>query len=225
VTRPYTLLSCAVSIDGYLDDASKTRLLLSNEADFDRVDAVRASCDAIMVGAATVRKDNPRLLVRSPERQADRVARGMPPSPTRVTITGRGGLDPSAAFFSQGSTDRLVYAEAAAVPELTARLPTATVVDAGAPVTLDRVLADLTDRGVRRLMVEGGAALLTQFLAHDLGDELHLAIAPVLVGDPTAPRFLQPARFPKHRLHLVSSTPLGDVAVLTYALSERYRAL
>ena len=60
---PYTLLSCALSIDGYLGSAAPRRLELSNHADFDRVDAVRASCDAILVGAATVRNDNPRLLV------------------------------------------------------------------------------------------------------------------------------------------------------------------
>ncbi len=63
--RPYILLSCGMSIDGYLGSASPRRLELSNNADFDRVDAVRASCDAILVGAATVRSDNPRLLVRS----------------------------------------------------------------------------------------------------------------------------------------------------------------
>ena len=74
--RPYTVLSCGMSIDGYLDSATEQRLLLSNEADFDRVDAVRAACDAILVGAATVRNDNPRLLVRSAARRAARVARG-----------------------------------------------------------------------------------------------------------------------------------------------------
>ena len=56
--RPYTMLSCSVSLDGYLGDRTP-RLALSNEADFDRVDEVRASCDAIMVGAVTVRTDNP----------------------------------------------------------------------------------------------------------------------------------------------------------------------
>jgi len=76
--RPYTLLSCGMSIDGYLDSPHVTRLRLSNAADFDRVDAVRAQCDAILVGAATVRNDNPRLLVRSAARRADRAARGLP---------------------------------------------------------------------------------------------------------------------------------------------------
>ena len=63
--RPYTLLSCGMSIDGYIDTASDERLMLSNEADLDRVDAVRADSDAILVGAATLRNDNPRLLVRA----------------------------------------------------------------------------------------------------------------------------------------------------------------
>ena len=67
--RPYTLLSCGMSIDGYLGSATPQRLALSNDADFDRVDAVRAACDAILVGAATVRNDNPRLLVRSQTRR------------------------------------------------------------------------------------------------------------------------------------------------------------
>src|SRR5262245_44525017 len=79
--RPYVLLSCAMSVDGYIDDTSPDRLLLSNEADFDRVDSVRAECDAIMIGANTLRRDNPRLLVNSPERRAAREARGLPAYP------------------------------------------------------------------------------------------------------------------------------------------------
>ena len=73
--RPYTLLSCAVSIDGYLDDASPDRLILSGPEDLDEVDALRAAADAILVGAGTIRADNPRLLVRDPARIA---ARGLP---------------------------------------------------------------------------------------------------------------------------------------------------
>jgi 5-amino-6-(5-phosphoribosylamino)uracil reductase len=69
--RPYTLLSCSVSIDGYIG-SPVSRLLLSNDADFDRVDAVRASCDAILVGANTVRRDCwcDRRLVATSERPA-----------------------------------------------------------------------------------------------------------------------------------------------------------
>src|SRR4051812_36159166 len=99
--RPYTLLSCSVSIDGYIGNAA-SRLLLSNQADFDRVDAVRATCDAILVGAATVRIDNPRLLVRSQARREARAARGLAESPMKVTVTRRAEAGAPARFFTAG---------------------------------------------------------------------------------------------------------------------------
>ncbi len=73
--RPHVLFSVATSIDGYIDDTSESRLLLSDQDDFDRVDEVRAGVDAILVGANTIRRDDPRLLVRSGERQEERVRR------------------------------------------------------------------------------------------------------------------------------------------------------
>jgi 5-amino-6-(5-phosphoribosylamino)uracil reductase len=224
--RPYILLSCGMSIDGYLDNAGGKRLLLSNDADFDRVDEVRASCDAIMVGAGTVRLDNPRLLVRSAERRSDRVARGVHPTPVKVTLTGRGELDPAAAFFCAGDVDKLVYCASDAVDRTRKRLAdVATVVDAGDPVDLRRLLADLHDRGVRRLMVEGGGLVHTQFLTAGLVDELHLVIAPFFVGDSRAPRFVGDGAFPwgpDRRAALVEVRQIGDVVLLRYALSDRF---
>src|SRR6185437_5041401 len=96
--RPYVLLSCAMSVDGFIDDTTGERLLLSNEADFDRVDAERSKCDAILIGAETLRRDNPRLLVNSPDRRAAREARGLPPYPLKVTMTQSGNLDPDLKF-------------------------------------------------------------------------------------------------------------------------------
>src|SRR3954469_10349401 len=107
--RPYVLLSCAMSVDGYIDDASPERLRLSNAADFDRVDAVRASCDAILVGAGTLRRDDPRLVIRSESRKAQRVARGRAPDLTKVTVTGSGDLEPEARFFTTGDSPKLVF--------------------------------------------------------------------------------------------------------------------
>jgi 5-amino-6-(5-phosphoribosylamino)uracil reductase len=88
--RPYSVLSCGVSLDGYLDNAYRSRLILSNDADLDRMDAMRASCDAIMGGATTLRDVNPRLLVKSPERRPERVATGRTSSPMKVTVTRSG---------------------------------------------------------------------------------------------------------------------------------------
>jgi 5-amino-6-(5-phosphoribosylamino)uracil reductase len=119
--RPYTLLSCSVSIDGYLGDQTP-RLALSNDADFDRVDEVRASCDAILVGAATVRSDNPRLLVRSPARRSDRTARGLPSDPMKITVSERVDLDAHSNFFATGESEKLVYTSTGRVRDARARL-------------------------------------------------------------------------------------------------------
>jgi 5-amino-6-(5-phosphoribosylamino)uracil reductase len=225
--RPYTLLSCGISIDGYLDSATDQRLLLSNDADLDRVDAVRATCDAILVGAATVRNDNPRLLVRAQARRDERVARGLPPSPMKVTVTRGGKLDACANFFTTGDSEKLVYCPSETVDEARDRLGSvATVVDGGRSVSMDRVSEDLYARGAQRLMVEGGGMVHTQFLTADLADELHLVVAPLFVGDSRARRFVGDGRFPwnpDRRATLAEVRPIDDVVLLRYALSSRFR--
>lgn len=221
--RPYTLLSCCVSLDGYLDDASSTRLVLSPPADLDRVDTERAGCDAILVGAETVRRDDPRLLVRSEACRAARVARGLPPTPLRVTVTASGRLDARAQIFTAPGSGTVVYTTNGAAADLVARLGGyATVVPVGTTIDLGRLLAHLANRGVERLMVEGGQQVLTHLLTHNLADELQLVVAPVFVGDPAAPRFVGPGRFPwsgARRARLAEVRQLGDAALLRYLLT------
>jgi 5-amino-6-(5-phosphoribosylamino)uracil reductase len=217
-----------MSIDGYLDSATVKRLPLSNDADFDRVDSVRATCDAILVGAATVRNDNPRLLVRSSTRRDERLARGLRPSPIKVTVTERAELDACANFFVAGDTEKVVYCATAAVDDARDRLGSvATVVDGGQPVEMCRVSEDLYSRGVQRLMVEGGGTVHTQFLTADLADELHLVVAPFFIGDSRARRFVNDGRFPwnpHRRATLAEVRQIGDVVLLRYALSSRFCA-
>lgn len=232
--RPYVLLSCAVSLDGYLDDASSTRLVLSGPEDLDRVDELRASCDAILVGAGTIRADNPALLLRSQARRAARIARGLPPDPVKVTVTSTGALDPQARFFTAdtrdgaetGSVRKIVYVASPALSRAQDQFGTlADVVEVGEPAALRRVLADLRVRGVERLMVEGGSSVLTQLLADGLADELQLAIAPFFVGDSRAPRFVGDGSFPwnaQHPATLVRAGRCGQDVVLVYALSSSY---
>ncbi|MEO3784843.1 dihydrofolate reductase family protein [Actinocorallia sp. B10E7] len=225
--RPYVLLSCAMSVDGYIDDLTGERLTLSNAADLDRVDAVRATMDAIMVGANTVRRDDPSLLIKSQARRIDRVSRGLPEDLLKVTVTSGGTLDPGSRFFTTGTSPKLVYAGEDVAEDLAARLgAAATVIDMGARVELPVLLADLSARGVRRLMVEGGGAVHTAFLSAGLADELHLAVAPFLIGDPGAPRFTYPSVFPQtpeHPMRLAEVRKIGEVALLRYTMGHHER--
>ena len=72
MATPFVLLNCAMSVDGYIDDTTADRLALSNAEDFDRGDAARAAGDATLIGASTLRRDNP----------------------LKVSVTGPGGLSP-----------------------------------------------------------------------------------------------------------------------------------
>jgi 5-amino-6-(5-phosphoribosylamino)uracil reductase len=216
--HPYVLLSAAVSLDGFLDDTGPDRLLLSGPADFDRVDEVRASSDAILIGAGTIRADNPRLLVNSAERRAARIAAGRPEYPLKVTVSGSGDLDPDAQFWHTGG-EKVVYTTDKGAERATDALRglDVDVVPTGAELDWRVVLEHLHDvRGVRRLMVEGGGRVHTQLMAQGLADELQLAVAPLFVGEPDAPRLFGPGGYPPGRMLLVETRPVGDVVLIRY---------
>ncbi|HWD09183.1 MAG TPA: dihydrofolate reductase family protein [Actinomycetota bacterium] len=226
--RPYVLASCAMTVDGFIDDASARRLLLSNDEDFDRVDSVRASADAILVGANTIRQDDPRLLIRSEARVSERVALGKPPHPVKVTLTHSGFLDADRKFFTAGQALKLVYCPPPAEVKLREAVRHQATIVALDPLGLPPILADLADRGIARLMVEGGTTVLTQFLSAGLVDELHLAVCPFFVGDADAPRFVGPGRFPwdkDHRMNLAEVRQMGDGVLLRYLLDTDRRWL
>ncbi|WP_019074368.1 RibD family protein [Streptomyces hokutonensis] len=222
--RPYVLLSAAMSVDGYLDDTSPERLRLSNAEDFDRVDQVRAESDAILIGANTMRRDNPRLLVNSPERRAQRVADGKPEYPLKVTVTASGDLSADLNFWHHGG-DKLVVTVDSAVEKVRAVLgDLADVVSVGPELDWGLVLDELGRRGIGRLMVEGGGTIHTQLMAANLADEVHLAIAPLLVGQPEAARFLGAAAYPggsTARMKVLEVRAIDDVVFIRYAPKER----
>ena len=137
-------------------------------------------------------------------------------------------LDPDARFFTEGDVDKLVYCATRSLDRAAEKLgDVARVIDGGEPVDLRRVTADLHGRGVRTLMVEGGGSMHTQFLTTGLADELQLVVAPFFVGDSRATRFVGDGDFPwgpERRAELAEVRQIGDVVLLRYKLSDRFRA-
>jgi riboflavin-specific deaminase-like protein len=196
-------VSVAVSLDGYIDDRSDQRLVLSSPEDLADMRLAREQCDALLVGAETVRRDDPSL-------------RSL--SAARVTVTNSGDLDPALRFFD-GSARTIVLTGSEGAERLRARIG-----DRAEVVVIDRfdpaaIIAALADCGLHSLFVEGGTRILTAFLAAGTFDRLRVAIAPFFVGDAQAPRLVNAASFlndAKHRLVLRGVRTFGDMAVLEY---------
>lgn len=169
-------LSYATTSDHYLDDRSPERLVLSTPEDWAEVYRLRALHDAILVGAETVRRDDPSLRLRIPEARAERLAAGLRPDPVRVTLTASGDLSPAARLFTTGEGERIVFAPR----ELPALNGAAEVIPCDAPITAAQVVTELEKRGIRSLFVEGGPRTLRLFLEEGLADRVRVAVNPAM---------------------------------------------
>lgn len=239
--RPHVILKVAMSLDGYIDDSSDQRRVFSNELDKQAVDELRASCDAILVGAQTIRSDNPTLRIRSDALRAERVSRGVPEDVAKVTLTRSAELNEHFEFFQNGSGEKLVYVMAGIEGEKEVRekdsrerkLALQALEKWASVVVLDELssddqlselqllLEDLDRRGVHRLLVEGGSEILSQFLTADLVDEIRLAIASITIADTTAPRAFPESFQIDERFALCSKEMLGEVQVYKYQRRRR----
>lgn len=203
-------LSAALTADRFLDDRSSRRLTISTPEDWADVCRLRCAHDAILVGAETLRRDNPGLLLRDDAVRRARRAAGLRPDIAKVTLTRSGRIDPALRFFTEGDADRYVFSTQP-LPALDA---VATVV-VRPEITAREVVTELEKRGIRSLFVEGGAQILRMFLAEGMADTLRLAVNPALHLDEQgrAPfRFTPPAELPS------DSRLLGGMQVTTWSL-------
>ncbi len=151
--RPFVIWKVAATLDGRVAAADGSSRWITGEQARAAVHRLRATCDAVLVGSGTVLTDDPQLTVRDAEgRPTDR-------QPLRVVVDRRGRLAPTARVLDD------------AAPTHVSR--------AGTPAEL---LAELFDRDVRRVLLEGGPTLAAAFLRAGLVDEAVVHLAPSLLG-------------------------------------------
>ena len=177
--RPYVTLTYAQSLDGSIAQADSLPLSLSGARSAEMTHLLRSSNDAILVGVGTVIADDPRLTVR--------LADGNDPQPIVLDSRLRCPLNatllesyrtmPWIATREDAPLDRQVELEAAGARVL--RLPAQ---GGDGLVDLRALMDTLYDDGVRSLMVEGGARVITELLAAQFVDHVVITIAPTLVG-------------------------------------------
>ncbi len=162
------------SLDGRIATESGDSRYVTGAADIRRLHRLRALVDAVVVGAGTVVADDPRLTVRAVEGD----------DPVRVVIDPSARLDPGLGIFSDGVAPTLWVVAAGAGAEPPSTAVETLVVPAGGAAGLDlpALLTSLRERGLRRILVEGGGVTVSRFLAAGLLDRLHVTVAPLLVG-------------------------------------------
>lgn len=175
--RPLVTLSYAQSLDGSIAARRGEQTLISGPESLKLTHVLRARHDAILVGVGTVLSDDPQLTVR--------LVSGRDPQP--IIVDSQLRTPPTAQMVRAGRRPWIFTTAAAgdaqqaaleAAGAVVVRLPT----DSQGLVSLAALLAQLHDRAIRRVMVEGGARVISNFLATHLADRLVLTIAPLLLG-------------------------------------------
>lgn len=201
----------AQTLDGRIATLSGSSQWIGGPGDILHTHRLRALCDAVVVGAGTVRHDDPLLTTRE--------CAG--PSPVRVVLDAERRLGPERRVFAGGPPTLLACAEDAPGPD---RLGMAEVVrlprdPAVGGLQLPALLRVLAARGLRRVFVEGGGVTVSRFLAAGCLDRLHVTVAPVLLGSgipaftlPEAARIADGMRF-AWTPHMLGEDVLFDIAL------------
>ncbi len=174
--RPITIAHLGQSLDGFIATPSGDSSFVTGPENILHLHRLRALCDAVVVGAGTVRADNPRLTTR--------LVAGR--NPARIILDPTCRLSPRLSVFSDGQADTLrvcvagksVACGAPAVGESLLEVPAG---DAG--LDLAELMKALRARGYRRVLIEGGGVTVSSFLQAGLIDRLHIAVAPMLIGE------------------------------------------
>lgn len=152
---PYVIAKAGQSLDGRITRPTGESQWITNDEARAAGRRLRSRCDAILVGAQTVRMDNPQLTLRDGEAPSQKV------QPWRVVLTRSGDLPPDAHLFTDELRDRTLVLKG---------------------LSLVEALRDLGKRGVVTVLIEGGGDILGQAFRDRLVDEVHWFIAPRICG-------------------------------------------
>lgn len=205
MNRPRILVNVAMTADGKIDSASRKGAAISSTTDKARVDRLRASVDAVLIGGRTLINEDPKLTVKSAEFRAERLRKGWPENPAKVGVISElprffAGLVaaheghphgfPLQNFLTSGPAQVFLFTTRFTAPEVLTAFETAgaTVRVMGQErVDLVTVFRSLHEAGIRSVLVEGGGTLIAELFRLYLVDEVTIYIAPKVFGGASAP--------------------------------------
>lgn len=212
-SRPVVTISAAMSVDGKIA-TKRGDSGLSSKRDLVRVHRLRSEADAVLVGANTVRRDDPLLTVRYTGGK----------SPARIVLDSRGSIRTDSKIIRTAGDIRTIIAVSRSASKKNLarleRLRVETVVCGEKRVNIRQLLRRLASRNIRTLLVEGGGTVNWEFIKSNLFDRLVVTVSPRIIGGTGAVSLVQGPGFSgtaTRRLRLEKAEKNGDEIVLYYA--------
>jgi len=179
--RPCVIVNCAMSADGKIASPSGKQLHISNEEDIKRMYTLRNSCDAVLVGIGAVLSDDPKLTVK------EKYVKN-PKQPLRVVLDSKCRTPEDALVLNDVTKTLIVTAQGNEKQFEGDHIEVVGIkADDGTHVELKSMLDLLYQRGIKKLLVEGGGTIIWSFLRNRLVDDLYTYIGPCIIGGKNTP--------------------------------------
>jgi diaminohydroxyphosphoribosylaminopyrimidine deaminase / 5-amino-6-(5-phosphoribosylamino)uracil reductase len=212
--KPLVIAQLGQSLDGRIATPTGESRWINRDAALTHVHRLRATLDAVMVGVGTVAADNPWLNVRHVEGR----------NPTRVIVDPSGRCPPDARCLDgqDGARRMIIRADGLEVPT---RLPDGVEI---VPIPAfdgrldpNAVIRALWDRGVKSMLIEGGAWTVSEFINAGAVDRLHVLVAPMILGSGKTGLCLSPIERLAQALRPTASTHILDDGDVLFDLDLR----
>ncbi len=212
-SKPYVILSAAISIDGKITTKTGDSKL-SSKQDSLRLHKLRSKVDAILVGKNTVSQDNPLLTVRYTKGK----------NPIRIVLDSKGTISKKSKILQTSNKVPTIIAVSKKISKSNFdklhKFPVEIIIAGKNSVNIKLLLKKLSDKKIKTILVEGGGTVNWEFIKHNLFDELIITLSPFLIGGNDAISFIQGQGFKKisnsPNLHLKSIKRLKNHLVLYY---------
>jgi 2,5-diamino-6-(ribosylamino)-4(3H)-pyrimidinone 5'-phosphate reductase len=212
-SKPYVILSAAISIDGKIATRTKDSKLSSNQ-DYIRLHKLRSKVDGILVGKNTVMHDNPLLTVRYTKGK----------NPVRIILDSQGKISSKSKILQTSNEVPTIIAVSKKITKSNLKklykFPVEVIITGENSVNIKSLLKKLSDKKITTILVEGGGTINWEFIRQNLFDELVITLSPFLIGGNNAISFIQGNGFDKisksPNLRLKSIKRLKNHLVLNY---------
>jgi 2,5-diamino-6-(ribosylamino)-4(3H)-pyrimidinone 5'-phosphate reductase len=179
--RAHVIVNCAMSADGKIASPTRKQMRISSDEDIKRMYQLRNECDAVLVGVETILADDPKLTVKE-------TYVPHPKQPLRVVLDSTRRTPPNALVLNDAAHTLIITEKGKEKPYPGSHIEViGCQTDGQGFIDLECVLTILYQKGVRKLLVEGGGTIIWSFLSHKIVDDLFIYIGPCIIGGKETP--------------------------------------